>query len=299
MPDYDRVRVKLRAGRNTVLARVTNSEGHHRLYLRHDPSPLADGMFYASQGDWERAEAEFTEAVRRAPADLAMLRALADFLGRHGRWDAVTQTYDRLLAAGTTEHWDLYRATALFLKRDGLEGFRRHRRRMLDLFAQSTNTTITERIGKACLLAPLPGPDQDEGLRLALLSDLTPRAGQYLPWNLLTQSLAEYRSGRPAEAVAHARQVTAIRPELWAWNYSANAVLSLSCLRLGQVDEARAALDRARGVDRQVTPKLGGHDFGGNWCDKVIGDCLVREAELALQDHDFPTNPFAPPVTTR
>ena len=81
------------------------------------------------------------------------------------------------LAAGTTEHWDLCRSTALFLKRDGLEGFRRHRRRMLGLFAQSTNVTIAERIGKACLLAPLPGPDQDEGVRLALHTDMTPSTG--------------------------------------------------------------------------------------------------------------------------
>ena len=62
LPDYARLRVKLRAGRNTVLARVTNSQGHHRLYLRHDPDPLASGMLYASEGDWDRAEAEFAEA---------------------------------------------------------------------------------------------------------------------------------------------------------------------------------------------------------------------------------------------
>ena len=155
-----------------------------------------------------------------------MLRALADFQGRHARWDALTTTYDRLMAAGTTDHWDLMCATALFLRRGGLEEFGRHRRRMLELFGQSTDFRVAARIGKVCLLAPLPGPDQEQALRIALNSDVTPSAGTFLPWNLLARSLAEYRRGQPAEAAALARQLTQFRPALWAWNDSAEAVLS-------------------------------------------------------------------------
>ena len=62
--DDARVNVKLRAGRNTVLARVRIFNGLHRLIVRHDLNPLARGMYEASQGAWDRAEAEFAEAVR-------------------------------------------------------------------------------------------------------------------------------------------------------------------------------------------------------------------------------------------
>jgi WD40 repeat protein/tetratricopeptide (TPR) repeat protein len=298
-PDHARVRVELRAGRNTVLARVANVTGPHRLYLRYDSSRLAAGMFYASQGDWDRADAAFAQAVDSAPADLDMLRTLAVLQGRHARWDALTTTYDRLLAAGTTEPWDLFRSTALFLKRGGLEEFRGHRRRMLELFGKTTDARLAARIGKACLLAPLPGPDQDEGVRLARRADVTAKAGSYLPWNCLARSLAELRGGHPAEAAAFARRVTEYRPELWAWNYSAYAVLSLSLVRLGQIEEARTPLARARAVDRKRIPKPGSDGFSAYWVDKVIGDGLVREAELALLDHDFPGDPFTPPETAR
>jgi eukaryotic-like serine/threonine-protein kinase len=244
-------------------------------------------------GNWDRAEAEFAEAVRRRPGDLAMLRALAEFQGSHARWDALTRTYDQLMAAGTTDHWDLFRSTPLFLRRGGLDEFRRHRHRMLELFGQSTNLVIVERISKACLLAPLPGPDQDVARRFALRLDITPSAGALLPRNLLVLSLAECRGGDPAKAVDLARRITKLQPEFWAYNYSAYAVLSLSHLRLGQIDEAREALERAHELDRKVTRDPGENRFAGNWGDKAIGDCLAREAELALLDHDFPADPFA------
>ena len=108
-------------------------------------------------------------------------------------WDAATKTFDRLLAGGSRDSGDLYHSTVLLFRRGGLAEFGRHRRRMLDLFAQSNDLRVAaERIGKACLLAPLPGPDQDQGRRLALRSDPTRNAGRWaLPWDLLTRSLAE------------------------------------------------------------------------------------------------------------
>ena len=63
-------------------------------------------------------------------------------------------------------------------------------------------------------------------------------------------------------------------------------------MRLGQFDEARTALDRAHEADRRGTPKPGSLGFSLYWLDQVIGDCLMREAELALLDHDFPVDPF-------
>jgi len=48
-----------------------------------------------------------------------------------------------------------------------------------------------------------------------------------------------------------------------------------------------------------VTQNPDSNQFAANWSDKTIGDCLVSEAELALQDHDFPADPFAPAASPR
>jgi hypothetical protein len=146
--------------------------------------------------------------------------------------------------------------------------------------------TTGRRLGKVCLIAALPGPDQDEAIRWAeSAADESIRRKAVLAAAYLNKCLIEYRAGRPEGALAGANRM-AQEKLLGNWQFEAPArlVRSLAQLRLGHRDEARGELEAVRTLERTRIPRPGSSEFGRNWGDWLVMDVLRREAEQALRD---------------
>ena len=102
---------------------------------------------------------------------------------------------------------------------------------------------------------------------------------------LCCKGLAEYRAGRNAEAVNWEERVA---PNAGGWNLDATAlaVLAMAQHRLGQREQALAALDKAEAiVAKKMADPGAGRPFGRDWDDWLRCRILLDEArELIKKD---------------
>jgi hypothetical protein len=255
--------------------------------------------------DWARLgqpDAAYADLVvasaltnRDARQHLPLLRQIGEAQARQARWAKAAVTYGRVRELGSLDHWDAYRFALLLPQSGDLDGYRRHRKWILDHFRQTKDMAIARRLSKACLIVPLPGPDQDEALRWAMAAaDESIRQQQVLPSAYLNKSLSEYRAGHIEQAVAWADKLIPKRGNGdWIFVLPARLVRSMAELQLGHRDASQWELAQAREFDRLVTPKVGSTEFGQYVVDRCICDCLFREAEKELLENGFPADPFA------
>ena len=90
----------LEAGRNTILAKVTNTTREHSLSLRFGSTPIDSGRAYAQAKNWKEAALEFTKVIARDPdnADPAALVGLAEALVQLARWKEAAAIFERIAA---------------------------------------------------------------------------------------------------------------------------------------------------------------------------------------------------------
>ncbi len=169
-PDAFRVTVRLRAGRNRLLAKVTNGLSPHRLYLRIVTDPPA------------------------------VLDAQAEDLARSGLWStaaAALEEADRLRPAGAPGRMSKY-ATALLMT-DDRAGYRRLCGSIRDRAGGFTQPLAQNNLAWACSLAP--GAD-DPGAAARLAESAVARAptAASAAVYLNTLGAALYRADRLDEA---------------------------------------------------------------------------------------------------
>src|SRR5262249_38512506 len=99
---------------------------------------------------------------------------------------------------------------------------------------------------------------------------------------VLARALTEYRAGRPAGAAEWLKRY-APREEDMSCGIQAFAVLAMAHHRLGNADEARAALTAAAAVRAARMPDpANGRPFDADWHDWLMAEALYREAEALL-----------------
>jgi hypothetical protein len=141
---------------------------------------------------------------------------------------------------------------------------------------------------------PLGRPEQAAACDLADRAVALARGHGVLPWVEATRALAAYRREQFADAVAWADRCLARGPGSWNCELPAHLVRALALSRLSRRAEAGAALARASDLYRTNVANPAVRAAGGDWHDQVICEVLLREAEAAFLDWDFPANPFAP-----
>src|SRR5262245_28678900 len=160
------VSVTLRPGRNSLLAKVSNTAPPKSfLYLRAD-DPLDRGVDLAAVGLWKEAALFFAKGFERQPPD--------DL----GLWSFYAVT---LMAAGDEE------------------GYHRHCVEMLKRFGQTSDVRHVNDICRDCCLSPRPVADPAELVKLAMKAlTIEPKAA----WRHQYLALVQYRAGQYKEAVA-------------------------------------------------------------------------------------------------
>jgi serine/threonine-protein kinase len=256
--------------------KLDEAVGHYEETLRLAPNYAEAhntlGKALEKQGKLDEALDHFRQAATLAPTERWGQPDLRSFLLRHGRADEAWLTWRKALDANPAGHdaWFGYAELCLFLGRE--HEYRRARRDLLARFGASTDPTIAERTGRACVLLPA---SRDELRQAAALIDYAVAAGRSNPgWNYpyfqFAKGLAEYRQGRLDSAISvmegEASRVLQPAPRL---------VVAMAQHRRGHPEESRRALAAAILSYDWSASRADNHDA---WIPHV----LRREAEALI-----------------
>src|SRR5262249_28975703 len=236
-----------------------------------DQAHVMLGRALRNAGDADGAIAAFQDAIKLNP-NRAGARDLARVLAPPGRLEEARAVWEQILEANPSDHdpWYGYAQLCAFLGTE--EAYHRARQALLQRFGDTTTDWVTaERTGLACLLLPPhpPAPLSHQGERGELLAPLPPggrgvggegdefrrtialvnqavAAGPKFPradnaYLQFVNGLAEYRQGRPEEAVGMLEQSAALLPN----RAGPRLALALAQFRCGSANDARATLARA------------------------------------------------------
>jgi serine/threonine-protein kinase len=193
---------------------------------------------------YAEAVTAYQEALARTPGFRDALTPMkAILITRLGRPGEARVAWGNFLRTKPADHaaWDGYAELCLFLgERDE---YSRGCRELLDRFGNSTDPQVAERTSRTCLL--LPGPAEEVAraaafIDRAIAAEREKPVSSLLPYFLVTKALAEYRSGRPEEAIALLKGEPAkVLPPL------PQLILAMAQHRVGQEDAARKTLATA------------------------------------------------------
>ncbi|MBI1917216.1 MAG: protein kinase [Planctomycetes bacterium] len=201
----DRVPVTLRAGRNTLLAKVSNRSGrspHLYLDVRLGDSPLDRGLAFAEMGLWQESAPHFIKAFEKSVDEEGYFTAPVLVLS--GRVEAHRRLCAELLAR----------------------------------FGDAASPDAALHVVIACSLAPEGDKDTARLLELAKRAQRPELPAER--WRLFLVGLAHYRAGQFEQAIRffedYADTPSSVR---------CMAVLAMAHHRLGHAEEARKFFKRA------------------------------------------------------
>ena len=218
--------------RAAVASRPESSQAHIML-----------GRALHDAGDTDGAVAAFRKAIRLNP-NRAGARDLARALAPRGGLEEARAAWEKTLAGDPPDHdpWYGYAQLCAFLGKE--EAYRRARKALLERFGDSPDHwAIAERDSLACLLLPASG---EELRRAVALADRAVAAGPKSPhldnaYPQFVKGLAEYRQGRPQQAVPLLRESAALLPN----RAGPRLVLAMAQFQSGSPKEARQTLAAA------------------------------------------------------
>ena len=214
---------------------------------------------------------------------------------RHGQWREALPDMARAFDLEPANHWYSLWLAPLLVESGDPAAYEAFCRRCLAQFAGATHPDIATRMAQACLLAPSAEADLPAVEKL-LGSAMAYPGYASLGYATALKALAEYRSGRPADAIRRSVELIAqvSDEKLKAGRFvkiQARAVLAMAEHALGHREAARTALDRALDVapDKIETPKNG--DYGPGWYEWLILQIHLREARTLIEGNDKAAKP--------
>ncbi len=221
----------------------------------------------------------FTKILEQKPKSAEAQNSFGEALARMGCWDEAATAIDKAAELDPANHWYPFRAAPLHLWAGDVTGYRRVCRAMLERFHGTQAPEIADRTAKTCLLTPDAVPDFNRVQKLAdRVVTGTEKQGDYR-WFTFAKGLAEYRAGRPAQAV---KWLERLGPDARGDQIDASgfAVLAMAQHRLGQEEKARTALHSGQVIVAEKMPDpAAGRPFEGMWQDWLHSQILLREAE--------------------
>jgi serine/threonine-protein kinase len=250
--------------RAAVAGRPDSSQAHIML-----------GRALHDAGDTDGAVAAFRTAIPFA-SNLAVARDLARALARRGGLEEARGLWAKQLEASPPAYdpWDGYAPLCAFLRNE--EAYRWALTALLERPRDRTDHWATvERDSLACLLLPASGEDLRRAV--ALVARALTTGPRYFPDNAYTlfiSGLAEYRQGRPQQAVPLLEESAALLPN----RAGPRLVLAMAQFRSGGPGESRQTLAAAVRAYNWMESQA---DHPTAWVSHV----LRREAEaLILKD---------------
>jgi len=216
------------------------------------------------------------------PQQLALLRTRGNIHARLGHWKEASTDFSKVIELQPTNHYDYHALAPLLVQNGDLDAYRQHSVRALASFRGTDDPTIAERMAKACLIWPSAGVDLSAAGELAETAVTVGKKHAYLPYFEFTKGLAEYRQGHFVEAMDWMGKVLA-KSKASFLGVEANLVMGMSQFRLGQLDTARASLDKAEEIEQTQLPKMESGDLGSSWIDWIVAHALLKEARELIK----------------
>jgi tetratricopeptide (TPR) repeat protein len=236
-----------------------------------------------NKGRLDEAVGELREVVRLDARDAGAHALLGHDYARSGRWDEATAAVDRARELRPGAQWNQHAGATLHLHAGDVEGYRRACRELLRRFGRTEDPETAATVARACSLAPGAVADLAPVRQLAdRAATGTEKHSRYRNF-VLARALADCRTGRPAAAVDGLKGVSP-KADGGVIDALMFATLALANHGLGQADEARAALDKARAILASKMPNPdAGRPFGDDWLAWLHCQVLCREAEALLK----------------
>lgn len=212
---------------------------------------LARGRLYASAREWDKAAADYAQAMDRIPA-------------RSGRAIVSLELGAVRLLAGDESG---YRALCTAIRQEPYD--------VSDPF-------IAHALSRLYTLIPSGESESAEAVRMA---EGVVAQGSRVAWYLYSLALAHYRAGGDAEAVRWSEQSLAVHPA-WMGRGQNYVVLAMACRRLGRESEAQEWLKKTKDWLDETNQVIAKNRFGyaasyylNDWLSVLV---LVREADMLL-----------------
>jgi serine/threonine protein kinase/tetratricopeptide (TPR) repeat protein len=251
------------------------------------------GLCLRDQGNRDEAFAAFSKGIEINPNNPELRGVRASAYVVMGQWDKAEADYEKQLQLNPTDQWPWYFRGCILAYLGRKQEYGEHCHAMLTQFADTTDYGILERTAKSALLMPDGiGGDVDQLTRRVELACLQ-FPNSY--WNLLLKGMAECRAGRYEEATGPLEKCREVPPDDFFARtglVTADAFLAVARYRLGQVEEARAALDRATDHASKIWPPVGSSDWSKVNADHwLIAQTSMREAALLIVEQQVTTAP--------
>jgi tetratricopeptide (TPR) repeat protein len=258
--------------------------------------------FHVNESRWDDAHAALTRALGLRPDHVPAWVERGELYGRLGLWDLAAADYARvfeLQEPDTTLNW--YRHALLRLHVGDAEGYRQVYRRMRERFSGTQRRFFAQELLRTCVLAP--GADADLDLLAKGIESLA--GGDPRSWyDLYILGMAHYRAGQNDRAILRLRESLVVEPH-WLPRLLSYPVLAMAYHRLGQVVEARQALEKAtQAIDQWTQSRRTGPggkpwvvhqgataDWPVAWWDILEILLYHREARVLLDGSPPPTDP--------
>jgi eukaryotic-like serine/threonine-protein kinase len=241
------------------------------------------GIFEMRWGQWDKALSNYSKVVQYAPSNFQGYIGIGDVYANWEDWPGARTNLARAIQVAPSEHEAYYELGALLVHTGDLEGYQRLRDQVLRQFGGTSDPNIADRTAKEFLILPPPAADL---LTLSNLAEIAVAAGpksDSWPFFQFTKGLTEYRLGHFASAVDWTRAALKAERNVPFRNAGVYAVLAMAEHQLNQVDEARAALAKAREIAKNDVPQFGSHNLGPDWNDVIIARVLLREAQGMIE----------------
>jgi Flp pilus assembly protein TadD len=208
------------------------------------------------------------------------MRENASALAQRGQWLDAAAKYSRLVSLQRNDPELCHGLAALLLQTSDLRGYERHCAAILERFGSTPDRMVAARLGRDCLILPCSGTNLDGAIQLiekAGAAD-SQNSGDYL----LARALAELRRGNFSEAIARLGRIPA-ESGLPEQDAQAALILSLANGRLGQMEQARSALEKAKEIIEAGLPKIENGFLGERWVEWIVTYALLREVRLLVE----------------
>jgi ABC-type amino acid transport system permease subunit len=215
-------------------------------------------------------------------ADYETLYNRAVELVQQGEWDAAAERFERILRRQPELKRLRFETAIVCLRAGDQEAYQRHCRELLDDARGTSDPRIADRAAKVALLV-------DHPLDLPLAAELADRAVRLragdpaISFFHLVRGMAAYRTGKHADAINWLSRSQQGRDP----HCTSTAIVfeAMALVQLGRRDEARAALQRADGVYRDLMARLAElpeGPLGPSWVDVLVFQISRQEAEQVV-----------------
>ena len=220
-----------------------------------------------------------THFLGASPRDLI---AQADELVAGGKLKEAAEVFDRLLAVSEDDVWQWYRSAVLQLHIGNQDAWKRHCKRMLELFRKTDHPETAERVGKTCLLSAASDAATQSHAHWLIETALAKNLDNM--WFRLASGLSQYRAGEDVAAIPSLEQALNLSGRANSADVCIYALLALSRFRTGETEAANAALAQAETIRTEKLPALTAGKLKDGWHDVLIAEILLREARSVVSE---------------